>query len=298
MFRMLFLAATLGTTAGAATASTLNLQDTLGTFNLVANNYTGNQEVEGRTWIGNDLTNTTGQFGFVRPTDNQGFAALTVQGDVVNSTINLTTGARADVTGSAINSRVNNGTLVEGATDTVEFDFQDLRAASAELAALDGAAPDLSDNNNKVFGGADILSVTLAELSSGGYSFDFTDSAFLIINVSGTTGRFGMNPLGNTRNEAPNVLWNFFEATDVSVNSVIAGHVLAPNATLSGFSGSSEGTVIADSIFLTNGELHQQAWTGTIPLAAQAPATVPLPAGLPLLLAGLGAMGILRARRT
>lgn len=258
------------------------LSTTLETFNLVTNTFFGRQEVEGRTFIGSSVDGTTGQFGFRPAQDGADFAEMYVDGDLVNSTINLTPGDEARISGSAINSTVNNGVLIEGAGDLPAFDFQSFKAQSAFLASLTGEPADLADQNNKKFGGIPnavaaeaqfgantrIVTATMQDLQSGGYSIDLSQADTVIINVSGTSGSFQMNPLGGT-GFAENVLWNFYEATNINVNSVIVGHVLAPHARMSGFSGSSEGTVIADDVQLTNGELHQRAWLGQVPQAVQ-----------------------------
>lgn len=276
-------------------AGSLSLQETLGTFNLVTLDYSGTQEVEGRAWIGNTLSNTTGQFGFRAPNDGAGFAELSVDGDLVNSQINLAGGGdRVDISGANVRSRVNNGTLNTGVTTLPDFDFAAFETQSLGIAALPGAAANLSDINNKKFGGGGIVSVAGRDLSGGGYSFDFGSESHLVINVSGTNVTFGMNPLGATVGQASRVVWNFYEATTLQVNSVIAGHVIAPFATASGFSGSTEGTVVARAVRLTNGELHQQGWTGELP--GTPPAVIPLPAGLVLLLGGLGSLAVLRRR--
>ena len=282
-----------------AFGATLSLDETLGTFNLVTQSYTGNQEVEGRAWIGSTLSGVTGQFGFASPDDGQGFAELTVIGDIENSTINLTPDTSAIATGSLVNSTVNNGSFTENAAQVPPIDFSQYVLDSAHIATLGTADVDTSDQNNIVFGGGTVVNVDIADLSSGGYSFDFADSDFVIVNVSGTTGQFGLNALGGASDDAPQVLWNFFEATDVQINTAVEGHILAPLAHLSGFSGSTEGSVIAGSVALTNGELHQQDFLGFAPSAPSlppAPAPVPLPAGGLLLLAGLGAFAGLRRK--
>ncbi|MFW2541847.1 collagen-binding domain-containing protein [Primorskyibacter sp. 2E107] len=289
------LALALG--SGGAQAATLSVQESLGTFNLVTQAYSGNQEVEGRTYVGSTLSGVTGQFGFAAPADGAGYAELSVNGDVVNSTINLQTGDTAQISGALVNATVNNGAAVTGASGLPEFDFAAFLAESQALAAYDNTTgTNLSDMNNKKFGGASVVNATLADLASGGYSFDYSHGGTVIVNVSGTIGSFGMNPLGGATDDAPNVLWNFYEATSISVNSVIEGHILAPLATMSGFNGSTEGSVIAAAVNLTNGELHQTAWSGTIPVIENY-APVPLPASGLLLIGAIGALVMRRKTR-
>ncbi len=254
-------------------AAVLGLGDTLGTFNLVTNRLENGHTVQGRSYVGDTLTQVSGQFATNLPNDGADFAGLSVNGDIRNSNINLGNGVTALITGVRIQSNVNNGTLVEGATDLPVFDFDQFKADSAFLASLSGDAPDLSDQNHKRFGGAAnadlseaafgantrIVHTSLQDLQTGGYSVDVSGVDTVVINVSGTTGRFQMNALGGTAS-APKVIWNFYEATSLDVNAVIMGHVLAPYATLNGFNGGSEGTVIADAVKLANGPLRQRKW--------------------------------------
>jgi len=65
---------------------------------------------------------------------------------------------------------------------------------------------------------------------------------------------------------------------------------------MSGFSGSTEGSVIAKSINLNNGELHYQPFAGDLPEPPPV-APIPLPAGLPLMILALGAMAMVRRAR-
>lgn len=291
-------AATLGfavAAGSAAQAATLSVQDTLGTYNLVTNSLTISQEVEGRTYVNGDLTGATGQFGFVDAGDGQNIAALTVNGDLTNSTINLTPSTEASIAGAVVNSTINNGSFTEGTAPTDTVDFAAFLAEAQYIASLtDGLSDTSGDQNNRIFGGATIVDADLSELSTGGFSFDFSADTFVIINVSGVSGTFGLNALGGASNDASNVLWNFYEATDIAVNTAIEGHILAPLATMTGFSGSTEGSVIADAVVLSNGELHQHSWDGTIP-EDSAP-VVPLPAGFPLALTAMGAFAVLRRR--
>jgi choice-of-anchor A domain-containing protein len=137
----------------------------------------------------------------------------------------------------------------------------------------------------------------LSDLISGGYTIDANGADTILINVSGVSSVFGLNALEGVSSVAEKVIWNFYEATSITVNSAIIGSILAPLAHLSGFGGSTEGSVIAKTIALSDGELHSRPFTGTLPTETILPSTVPLPFGLPLLLTGLGALAFLRGRR-
>ena len=239
---------------------------------------------------------------------------LTGAGNLINSTINLNAGGgnpsgTATIGGTRMGGVFNQGTLIENATNLniPEIDFAYLADQSAFLASLSGAAADVSNQNNKKFFAAPnadpsealfganttIIETSLADLSSGGYSIDLTGIDTLLINVSGAAGTFAMNALGINKSSASRIIWNFSEATGtINVNTAIIGNVLAPSATLVGFSGSTEGTVIGKELQLTNGELHHWDFEGTVPL----PSPVPLPAGLPLLAGSVAALALLRRR--
>ncbi|MEQ6204731.1 collagen-binding domain-containing protein [Sulfitobacter sp. HNIBRBA2951] len=264
------------TVTGGATG--LDLQNSLSTFNLITEGYFGNQEVEGRTYIDSYIESVTGQFGYAPAQDGLPYAEMYINGDLRNSTINLTPGDELRISGVQSNSNVNNGTLVENATDLPPFNFQAFRDTAAFLATLTGAPADVSDQNNKKFGGAPnaiaaeaifgartrVVQTHMNDLKTGGYSIDLNGTDTVLINVAGKFGDFQMNPLGGT-GYAGRVIWNFYEATSIKVNTPIVGHVLAPYAWMSGFAGSSEGTVIALNVQLSNGELHQQPWLGVVP---------------------------------
>ena len=331
MFARHIIAAALATAAflSPAAAATLSLQDTLGTFNAVSLGLFSQQEIEGRAFVQGDILGGGGQFGFVDAGDGLDLDVLYVTGTVTNANIKIQNGNDATVAGingvgqSIINStfemnghgtlilggtrsggNFNQGTLVENAAniELPMIDFGVFKTQSEALAALDGEDLSFSDPNQKVFSGtpnADglaVVDVDLADLNGGGYRIDLNGADTLIINVSGTTGTFSMNALGIDKALASQVIWNFADATDVNVNTAIFGHVVAPKARLSGFNGSTEGSVIASFINLTGGELHQHGFAGDLSFLDDV-AVVPLPAGLVLLLTAMGSLGAARAMR-
>ena len=330
--KMATAAAMLVAMAAPSFAATLTLQDTLGTFNGVTEGFFSQQEVEGRLIVTGDVIGSTAQVGFVDAGDGADLDALYVFGTVSNSTFNLNNGVNGTVAGfnddgnSIINStfslngdgtltlagtrsggNFNTGTLIENALnlDLPVVDFDSYRDESAALAALATETLTFSDPNNRVFGGTPdaeglaVVTVDIADLASGGFSFDMTGTETLVINVTGETGRFGLNALGNARSQAENVIWNFVDATEVDINTAVIGHIVAPNARLNGFNGSTEGSVIASFINLTGGELHQIDFEGDLNLELDTDLTpVPLPATLPLMLAGLLGFGAMRRLRS
>jgi choice-of-anchor A domain-containing protein len=321
-------------------AASLSVEDLLHTYNgVTSGNFNSSQEVEGRLYVGGNLTGSTIQTGFVplQPgpvqnvvvSGNTTIGTINGSGEIViggtaNSNIEKNGATLKTLVGGTFSGNDNFGTVTSGLAGDPAFEakfpeisFPALASYSAYLATLTGAIWTTPDQNNKALVSAPnavqsegmnwiaakvtVLYTTLANLASGGLSVAGLDSdETIIVNVSGTSGTWGLNGLGDAKSGAKNILWNFYEAGSISVNSAIIGSVLAPNADMSGFSGSTEGSVIAKSISLTNGELHYQPFAGDLPEPPSvnpAPAPVPLPAALSLLLAALGGLAMVRRAR-
>jgi choice-of-anchor A domain-containing protein len=324
-----------------AFAASLTVEDLLTTYNGISvGNFNSNQEVEGRLVVGGNLTGNTIQTGFVAlnpgPAQNvvvygnttigkiSGKGEIVIGGNGNNTTLEESGGDLTALIGGTYSGTANQVTVNTNQSGPAfqakfpDIDFPGLMTYSAFLATLTGATWLTPDQNNKALVSAPnavqsqgtgwvaskvtVLYTTLANLATGGLSVSGLDSdETIIVNVSGATGSWNLNGLGNAKNFSKNILWNFHEATSISVNSAIIGSVLAPKAAMSGFSGSTEGSVIAASINLNNGGLHYQPFAGDLPeqplIAPPPPAPIPLPAGLPLMVLALGAMALVRRAR-
>ncbi|MEM1362756.1 MAG: collagen-binding domain-containing protein [Pseudomonadota bacterium] len=305
------------TLATSASAAPLSLDEVLGVFNGVGQNFATTSDVEGRLYVEGDLNSSFTTFINPNVPNPPDYDALIVGGDITGGTINLNNGGNAQV-GGANNGNVNlngGGSITTNVGTVVpEIDFDALKATSTFLSQLSGGAPG-GDMNNRIFSlspNADpleanfgpnttIVNTDFSILGNGGYTIDLNNPLggggpieTLIINVAGNGGPFGLNALGGTKSASPNVIWNFYEAQGtISVNSTLFGHVLAPMATITNFGSASEGTVIAMNINVS-GELHQQPFDGVVPT----PPVVPLPAGLPLLAGALAGFAVLRRMRS
>lgn len=302
----------------------LSFSDILTQFNLVVfEDAKNSSEVEGRTFVGGDLTGISnywigGAYGSQAPS---AYAAITVGGDLTGwanvnnggtvvvggnaSQVNLNGGGSAKVGGTA--TQVQGGPAQAGLSGTAGFDAlfpteieAVSTAASLSFAGLMGTAPTISGSKGS-FGsgiaGLTVYNLTLAQFAALG-EMDFSGIALgeqVLINVTGSgSAYFGANPLGG-KGGAEHVLWNFTEATNLTLQGII-GSVLAPLAHVT-VTNPVEGTLIARSATL-NSEIHLRPYAHAVPNDEQGPpAPVPLPAALPLLLAGMGAMGALAIRR-
>ncbi|MEO0829655.1 MAG: collagen-binding domain-containing protein [Pseudomonadota bacterium] len=319
-------------TGAAGQAATLSVEELLSQYNgITSGDYFSQQEVEGRLYVGGNLTGSTIQTGFKQPlpagaeenvvvVGDATIGAITGSGKILiggnsSSNIEQSGGTLETRVGGTFTGRDNFGTVTDELAGDADFqasfpqiDFDAVRDYSIYLSGLTGETLTFSDPNIKAFNvlnnavqaeginwdasSVTVLHTSLADISSGTFLTNIGAGETMIINVSGTSGTFGLNPTGSA-DVSQRILWNFYEAEDVEITRAIYGSVLAPLAELSNFSGSTEGSVLAASIRQTNGELHLQSFAGDIP---DAPAGVPVPAGLPLLLTGLGGIWLLRRR--
>lgn len=304
-------------------AATLSLDETLGTFGIVTQSFSGNSESEGRVFVQGNATGTLNVNDRVIGDNGDGFDDLIITGDVTNASVkvgqsgNLTIGGDLANSSLQLNGAVQTATLggvrsggnfnqnedilIENAANLniPDVDFADYAAESAALAGQGGTAVSINAGGQAVFGGSAVILTSFAQLMSGTAVFDNPIGSTLVINVAGNVGTFGLNFSGfngiSALEAAESVVWNFFEATDISLNSSLFGHIVAPLAEIT-FNGSNEGNVIARSVIVNNGEAHPLAYTGNVSPEPEV-SPVPLPAGIVMLLSGLGLLGAARLRR-
>lgn len=148
-----------------------------------------------------------------------------------------------------------------------------------------------------------IFNITAAEFADTNHPLDIVAPAgsTIIINVDGTSVTLGTGIYYNNQQNSgdssadSDILFNFADATSVTIDGQFTASALAPFAVLSG-NAQMAGTYIAAAIGQT-GEVHNQEFTGTLPPVGPIAAT-PEPASLALMGTGITALaGILRKRK-
>jgi choice-of-anchor A domain-containing protein len=154
-------------------------------------------------------------------------------------------------------------------------------------------------------GGVDVFNVSgsLFQTSTWWQLQDLVPGETLVFNVSGKAGTFNNGNFGFDALSGYNVLFNFYEASTVNVNSVI-GSILAPYATVQGGNGVVRGNVIADA-WIANTQIDADHYFKPVDVAGLVPAsntvkpaasTVPEPGSIALVLGGLAVAGLVRRR--
>jgi choice-of-anchor A domain-containing protein len=290
--------------AGASHARVLNLVQNSGGANVYAfQNFTGtSSDVEGALIAGGNVTlngysvNEKNGDAFGNP----GYAL------VAGGSLALTNGSIKNglsyVRGSATVTAADAG--VRSAANPIDFTasqsyFTNLSGALAGVAATGGAVRSGDSLSLKGTGAAvSVFNLTTAQLNGATWwqTAGLAANQTLIFNVSGAGGYF--NNMSFSELAGYNVLFNFYEATDLNVNGVV-GSILSPYATVTGSGGAVHGNVIVNNwnsgtqIDIDHAFLAVDV--AGLNLGAK-PANVPEPGSIALVLGGLAAAAVARRR--
>ena len=244
---------------------------------IVLGDYSTNSEVEGKTFVGGNLTGgSSANFGIRLQDIPTTEPSLVVVGDILQGSAIQVNGGSVLVGGSTNGRQINvnsGGTVQEGsdlASESISIRVQ-IEAASLALSELDangtiqiptGGGGPLRFNASSSGGTLAIFNISGAESFANSsvqqIELDLNGSEAAVINVSGTNINWSSgNMVGYlTSLEArKRVVWNFFEAESLSFSRNLNGSVLAPLATLS-HSTNIDGSVAVRNLNST-GEVHQ-----------------------------------------
>jgi choice-of-anchor A domain-containing protein len=147
-----------------------------------------------------------------------------------------------------------------------------------------------------------IFNITHTEFADTNHPIDIEvpPGSTVLINVDGTNVTLGAGIYLNgtqesdQNNDGGDILFNFADATSITINGQLDGSLLAPFAYLSGGS-QMAGTFIAASIGPT-GETHNLEFNGTVP-PTDPVSPVPEPGTLALMGAGMASLAAMLRRR-
>lgn len=259
----------------------------------------GSGHIEGKSFIGGSLQQGSIFSDGVKVVGDLNDVSIQVQNgslDYQGANNMGSAGSLAVCGGRTCLNHVTDGSLSAEKTSI----FSQLQAESDFYKGLAGSANTLitGDNNNKTLkytGSATdlvIFNMTSTQfLSTNSWNLDFGTALNVLVNVSGSTIGGSIGQSGNLANDAnaSKVLWNFYEATTVSLQREWYGSILALNATVNTNSNVT-GTLAAKS-YIGNAEIHDGYWSYIPPVAK-----VPEPSALMLTLFGLGFIALVRIR--
>lgn len=303
-FALLGLAAAVGP----AQAANVDARSILKQFNNIVLNdlTTGSGHTHGSLYVGGDYNG-----GGVVNMDNNPNGQLTddISGSmIVGGNVNGQNqihlhGGNARIGGIVTSGTIetHNGATVETGTPGIPASdimtaFQSLSTELFGMADTGGVA-NTSDQNDINFqsgagvNGVAVFHVDASDIDAGTFKGVFAPAGVTtVINVAGTSATLGMNAGGFGATPNQSVIFNFYEATTLTLNSMATFSVLAPFANVL-LQSDIKGTLVSNNLD-QRAQVITPYYDGNIPLS-----TVPVPAAAFLLLTGIAAIGGMAARR-
>ena len=307
--------AAVAISSGPARADVLTVS-TLDQLNLlVFGSDNSSSDVQGRAVIGGSLSGTSNYFTNGTNAGASSYAALTV-GGALGGTVNVNDGGNVIVGGSAGTINLNGGgqALVGGGfagthngnqkDDQTGLVIPSFKASALSLSSsLDQQAANSTlvevNQNSNVFTahpnaqGVAVFDITGAQLQAADPTFILNGATSVIINVDAATVSLSRN--FNDAAIGSDLLWNFYDATNVTFGTEFGGTILAPEAAVTN-NNEIDGTLVASSL-TQNGKIALDDYAGILPTsnvtAQVAATTVPEPSTLWLFAVGLvGLLGV------
>lgn len=260
--------------AGAASAATINPWDVISHANAVVfGSGSTSADIEGQAIIGGSFSGATVDLS-PSTTPYGGYPALAVYG-ALSGNLNVNSGGSVYVGGgdsATVNFNGGGGFVgLPASAPTTITPFQTaFDTLSTQLAGLTANSVTPTAMNQAMFnatpvGGVAVFDITAAQLSGiNDFSINANGAKTIVINVAGTNINFNSND-DNFSNYTTDgkVIWNFYQATTVSLNRELGGTVLAVGAQLTN-NNAIDGTLVA-ATWDGNGELHNHLYVGTVP---------------------------------
>lgn len=232
--------------------------------------------------------------------------AVVVGGNASNSNFNGSGGAYVAGSSSGVNRNSGNLSSTDAAAKLAIAQSTNMAAVlnqtSDQLKALASTGSSWTVNGNKVTFNAvaDSNGLAVFDLSNadyllglGEFEFNYGSATTVVFNSDITGGTIAANFLGGSAQTiATKTLWNFYDATSLTIARQFGGSILATDAALT-VNGNIEGGVFVSSLAAQTDEIHEQAFTGTLPTQVSA---VPEPATWALMAGGLLLLPRLRRR--
>jgi choice-of-anchor A domain-containing protein len=238
-----------------------------------------------------------------------------IEGSLSGSTINSGTTA---VLTNASNNTFNGSYYIAGSKSNNNYNGSALSQAPSTVAAASSTdfgavvaglssqlSQQLSSGSSVSFSGGkaifnavansdglavfDLTAIDTQVFGYGEFEFNWNGASTVVFNVDETSLTLSSNFLaGSAAVAGTKAVWNFYNATSLTVDRQFGGVILAPNAVLTNHQ-NIEGTVLVKQLN-QDAEIHSAYFSGNV-------SAVPEPQTYALMLAGLAGLGWLAKRR-
>ncbi|WP_169725066.1 DUF7507 domain-containing protein, partial [Algoriphagus terrigena] len=241
---------------------------------VVQNNYTVlSGSVSASTLVGGNLIlNNAVNFSENAVSAGNG-AGLMVGGNISGSTINLNSGGnlilQTGSTNGASSINYNGGGSFSNDPNVLSYVgdlFNRAVVGSSYLGSL-AANGSVSGGNMTatptLIDGKNVAVYEISGISGSDLNLNFGSADLVVINVSGANINYNAPPnlTGAFNTNSSKIIWNFKEATTLTINNNFRGVVLAPFAALNLSGGEIYGTVVVKSL-TTQGAIRQPIYSG------------------------------------